>query len=126
MKRLLVTLSLFVVVLGACIAETMFLDNTVSSFAEEIENTIQETTNENIEYAIELSNNIESKWQEKQAFISTFIDHSRLEQIDQSIISMKTNLLNGQVEDFYVEGEVAKSQLNHLRDTELPLIQNIL
>lgn len=126
MKRLLVTLSLFVVVLGTCIAETMFLDNTVSSFTEEIENTIQETTNENIEYALELSNNIEKKWQEKQAFISTFIDHNRLEQIDQSIISMITNLSNEQIEDFYVEGEVAKSQLNHLRDTELPLIQNIL
>ena len=47
----------------------------------------------------------------------------RLEQIDQSIISMRTNLSNEQIEDFYVEGEVAKSQLNHLRDTELPLIQ---
>lgn len=125
MKRLIFTLGLFVVTLTICIAETVFLNNTVYSFMQEIENAVQETIDENTETAMQLSSNISERWQKEQIFMSTFINHSRLEEIDQSILSMKTNIFNDQIEDFYVYSEIAKSQLNHLRDTELPLIQNI-
>lgn len=126
MKRLVVTLSLFIIILTICIAETIFLNNTVSSFTHDIKDAVQETTDENIESAINLSEDISKRWQESQKFISTFIVHTRLEQIDQSLLSMKTNLSNDQIEDFYVDSKIAISQLNHLRDTELPLINNIL
>ena len=126
MKRFVTAIVLFAITIAACVAETIFLDNTVSSFSQDITDATKEVDNEDIDYAMQLTDNIANNWQEEQAFISTFINHDRLEEIGQSIISMKINLEKGQIEDFFVESEVAKMQLNHLRDTEFPSIQNIL
>ncbi len=126
MKRFVTAIVLFAITIAACVAETIFLENTVNSFSQDITNATREADKENLESAMQLTDNIVDKWQEEQAFISTFINHDRLEEIGQSIISMKTNLKKGQIEDFFVESEVAKLQLNHLRDTESPTIQNIL
>ena len=126
MKRFVTAIVLFAVTIASCVAETIFLDKTVASFSQDINLAMDETGNENLTYARQLTEDIASRWQEQQAFISTFINHDRLEEIGQSIISMKTNLEQGQIEDFFVESEVAKMQLNHLRDTESPSIQNIL
>lgn len=126
MKRFITSIVLLVITIGACIAETFFLNNLVSSFTQDINSTIKEVKNENLETAKSLANSINSNWQEKQSFISTFINHERLEEIGQSIISMKTNLDQGQLEDFFVESEVTKTQLNNLKDTEFPSIENIL
>ena len=73
-----------------------------------------------------MAQDITNRWQEQQSLISTCINHDRLEEIGQTIISMKTFLEQGQIEDFLVESEIAKVQLNHLKDTELPTIENIL
>lgn len=126
MKRFIISIVLFVVTLSACIAETIFLDSTVESITQQINKALQEAEDENLESAMLLTDDIMSHWKEQQAFISTFINHDRLEEIGQSIISMKTNLYQGQIEDFSVEGEVAKLQLNHLKETEFPSLQNIL
>lgn len=125
MKRFITAIALFVVTVSACVAETIFLDNTVTSFSQDITNAMTETDNENLSYAKQIAKDVANRWQEQQVFISTFINHDRLEEIGQSIISIKTNLEQGQIEDFFVESEVAKMQLNHLRDTEFPSIQNI-
>lgn len=125
MKRFITAIALFVVTVSSCVAETIFLDNTVTSFSQDITNAMTEADNENLSYAKQIAKDVANRWQEQQAFISTFINHDRLEEIGQSIISIKTNLEQGQIEDFFVESEVAKMQLNHLRDTEFPSIQNI-
>lgn len=126
MKRFITSMVLFVTTVSLCIAETIFLDKTVTSFSQDIDNAMSEASNENLETAMQLAEDISQNWLESQPFISTFINHDRLEEIGQSIISMKTNLLQGQTEDFFVESEVAKTQLNQLKDTEFPSIQNIL
>ena len=126
MKRLITSIILLVITVSACIAETIFLNNTVSSFSQDIDNAMQEASNENLDSAMQIADDISNRWQEQQPFISTFINHERLEEIAQSIISMKTNLFKGQTEDFFVESEIAKTQFNDLKDTEFPSIENIL
>lgn len=126
MKRFITSMVLLIITVSACIAETIFLNNTVSSFTQDIDSAMQKASDENLDSAMQIADDITDRWQEQQSFISTFINHERLEEIAQSIISMKTNLFKGQVEDFFVEGEVAKTQLNNLKDTEFPSIENIL
>ena len=126
MKRFIISIILFAVTVAACVAETFFLNNFVTSFTEEINYAIDETAAQNLESANHVAQDITNRWQEQQSFISTFINHDRLEEIAHTIISMKTFLEQGQIEDFLVESEVAKVQLNHLKDTELPTIENIL
>ena len=126
MKRLIISLSLFIIILIGCIVEIVFLNDTINVLNQEIEETVKEVNDNDIESAIDLNENVYEKWQEKQVFISTFIDHSKLEQIDQNLLRMKTNLIEDQIEDFHVDSELAKSELNSLKDLELPLIQNIL
>lgn len=126
MKRFITSIVLFLVTLGACVSETIFLNDTVAKFTQDIEYIIQNASDKNIETARQLAEDVNVKWQEQQAFISTFINHDRLEDISQSMISLKASLSQQQIEDFFVECEVAKSQLNHLKDTEFPSIQNIL
>ena len=126
MKRLITSIVLLIITVSACISETIFLNNTVSSFTQDIDSAMQDASNENLESAMQIANDISNRWQEQQAFISTFINHDRLEEITQSIIGMKVNLFKGQLEDFFVESEIAKTQLNDLKDTEFPSIENIL
>lgn len=126
MKRFITSIILFFLTIGACLIETIFLNNTVNNFTQDINYIIQNANNKNIDKALQLANDINIKWQEQQAFISTFINHDRLEDISQSIISLKASLHQQQIEDFFVECEITKSQLNHLKDTEFPSIQNIL
>ena len=126
MKRFITSIILFFLTIGACLIETIFLNNTVNNFTQDINYIIQNANNKNIDKALQLANDINIKWQEQQAFISTFINHDRLEDISQSMISLNASLSQQQIEDFFVECEVAKSQLNHLKDTEFPSIQNIL
>lgn len=126
MKRLIISIFLFAITVATCIAETIFLNNTADFINQEINNVIKETSDENLEYAIQLTENICINWQKREPLISTFINHDQLEEIGQTIISMKTNLCNGQFEDFFVESEIAKLKLNYLRDAETPSIKNIL
>ena len=126
MKRFITSIVLFSVTLAACVAETIFLNDAVAKFTQDIDYIMQNASNENIDKATQLAEDVTVKWQEQQAFISTFINHDRLEEISQSIISLNASLCQQQIEDFFVECEVAKSQLNHLKDTEFPSIQNIL
>lgn len=126
MKRFITSIILLIITVSACIAENIFLSNTVASFIQNINSAMQEASNDNLDSAMQIANDITGRWQEQQPFISTFINHERLEEIAQSIVSMKTNLFKGQIEDFFVESEVLKTQLNDLKDTEFPSIENIL
>ncbi len=126
MKRFIIAITLFIITVSCCIAENIWLDNTVKYFASDIDSIVSEVNGHNADKAKNLATDIVNRWQEQQIFLSTFINHDHLEEITQTMISMRTNLSQGQVEDFFVDSEVSKSQLEHLRDNDLPSIQNIL
>lgn len=126
MKRFIIAIILFAITVSCCIAENIWLDNTVKYFVSDIDTIVTEVNRENSDKAKNLATDIVNRWQEQQIFLSTFINHDHLEEITQAMISMRTNLSQGQVEDFFVDSELSKSQFEHLRDNDLPSIQNIL
>ena len=90
-------------------------------------NEVQRLADEDkIEEAIEMSRQIEENWHSAHEFLSTFIEHSRLEQIDQSMAVLTVWLEQDNVQEFMTECRRALSQLIHLKDTEIPTWGNIL
>ena len=90
-------------------------------------NEVQRLADEDkIEEAIEMSRQIEEDWHSAHEFLSTFIEHSRLEQIDQSMAVLTVWLEKDNVQEFMTECRRALSQLIHLKDTEIPTWGNIL
>ncbi len=125
MKRIVIAISLFIVILASCITETIFLNNIVNNFIEIVETTIDKVEDEDIDSAIENSEKAAIDWESNELLLANFIDHSRLQNINEYFISMKIDLLNDKKEDFFLDSAIIISQLNHLRNTEFPLIENI-
>lgn len=126
MKRFIIAIILFATTVSCCVAENIWLDNSVKLFTADINSVMQNVSDENSDKAQNLATDVVDRWQEQQIFLSTFINHEHLDKITQAMISMRTNLSQGQIEDFFVDAELTKSLFEYLRSNDIPTPQNIL
>lgn len=104
---------------------TSTLKQNIDEILEVLEN--EDTANEQDKKdTAHLGEELHSNWDSLHTVLAVFIDHSRLEDIDQSIAVIAECLKKDEESDFYVESAKLKAQLEHLKDTELPTISNIL
>ena len=80
----------------------------------------------NRESALKMSEETISEWQSHYGVLSTFIQHSRLEAIDQTLSILPPLISHGTDDQFEAECDRATVQIGRLRDTEIPSLENIL
>lgn len=125
MVRIIGAIIIFTVSILACISEIFILNSSINDIKQDVEAIELYVNEDDIETAITENKSLEEKFNNKYSFLSTFIDHNRLENIEESILLMSVNLENDCKEDFFVESSKAISGLDHLNNTELPSIGNI-
>ena len=126
MKRVWAAGAILVVVLGLSIAGLFFSNHIISDMRGEIELVQQALEDDRLDEVKEHSEELLRLWREHYALLCTYIPHSKLEQVDQSLSVLAPQL---QYEDFpQLASELGRaySQLEHLKDTELPKLENIL
>lgn len=126
MKRTIAAGCIFILVVIVCIGELFILKNMVYGFKDNVNNIIDLVENKEIETAIGESKLLIQKWKGKHTFMSTFIDHEPLKEIELCFSSMKTELEQQETEEFFIESEKALINLEYLNVTEQPLLGNIL
>lgn len=132
MKRIWFAVASMAIIIAVCITELIWIENSTDSLKQNIEEAIEEVDNqsENDESSkndlTELGKNLHSNWDLLHKTFAIFIDHARLEDIDQSVAIIAECLQKKEDSDFYIESAKLKAQLEHLKDTELPTINNIL
>lgn len=126
MGRIIGAIIILAVSVSACISEILILNSSISELKGDIQSIEAYVQDDNIETAINENKILEDKFQNKYSYLSTFIDHDRLEDIEESISLMCVNLENESKDDFFVESSKANWGLDHLNNTELPLLGNLL
>lgn len=126
MKRVIFSIILLAIIIAGCMVEISFLDSTIISLTENIKNTETLINSDEMDKAIEKNNSTLKIWSNRKNLISTFIDHHHIQEIDETLAIMRALLENNQSEDFFSESSRVINQMEHLKDTEVPSIENIL
>ena len=126
MRRLWAAAIILVILLALC---TWGLSTTMS-LSDELNHTLQEayTAAEegNLVRAQELSNEAQTHWKKFHRILSTYIQHTRLEEIDRSLATLSPLLQHGAVDAFSSECARTAAQIASLREAEMPILENIL
>lgn len=126
MWRVISAIIILAVSISACISEILILNSSINELKGDIQSIEAYVQNNEIETALDENKILEDNFQNKYLYMSTFIDHDRLEDIEESILLMSVNLENDNKEDFFVESSKVNLELDNLNNTELPLLGNLL
>lgn len=126
MKRIIVASAILSTIIIFCTIELFFLNKTVAKFKNDINNIVNLVNEDKKEEAIKNIETLIESFDKKHVIISTFIDHEPLKQIEINFYSMKKELEQDSMEDFFIESEESLINLEHLKITEQPSIGNIL
>lgn len=126
MKRIIVASAILSTIIIFCTIELFFLNKTVAKFKNDINNIVNLVSEDKKEEAIKNIETLIESFDKKHVIISTFIDHEPLKQIEINFYSMKKELEQDSMEDFFIESEESLINLEHLKITEQPSIGNIL
>lgn len=126
MKRIIVASAILSTIIIFCTIELFFLNKTVAKFKNDINNIVNLVNEDKKEEAIKNIETLIGSFDKKHVIISTFIDHEPLKQIEINFYSMKKELEQDSMEDFFIESEESLINLEHLKITEQPSIGNIL
>lgn len=126
MKRIVVASAILLIFIFFCIVELFFLNNTVVKFKDDIKGIVSLVNEDKKEEAIKNINVLIENFNKKHVIISTFIDHEPLKQIEINFYSMKKELEQDSLDDFFIESEESLINLEHLKITEQPSLGNIL
>lgn len=125
-KRIIIISVMITIVIATCIFETIFVDR-IYALSTQIIYNMQLTYNidQNSDIS-EQTNELYELWQNNIPLISVFIQHESIDEIEQSISIIKSAVEKNDLETFYIESTRATAQIQSLRDTEFPYIENIL
>lgn len=126
MKRLWISIGLFVSVLLLCIYE-LFAIRDISEKSEYHIMVMQERIEKNdINGAIEVSRELNELWDKNYTILTIFIHHDPLEEIEQTLRIINTSIVQQDIDSFWTESTRAYIQITKLSDTDIPSIGNIL
>lgn len=126
MKRQIISIVMLFIALAICIWELIFLKFTINEFKNNIYNIQSSYSDKNSDEAINKTNSVIKDWKNHKTFLSSFINHDPLDEIETSLETIKIALENDENEDFLVECKKSLILLDNIRDTETPSIGNIL
>lgn len=126
MKRQIISIVMLFIALGICIWELVFLNFTIEEFKSNIYNIQTFQSDKNSDEAINKTNSIIKDWKDHKTFLSSFINHDPLDEIETSLETIKIALENDEQEDFLIECKKSLILLDNIKDTETPSVGNIL
>ena len=127
MKNKLLTVSILIaLVLGACAYEMITIDNVFKDSCEIIDSMSDLERQNKKDELLEASDKLYQLWGEKMPILSMFVQHEIVDEIEQSIAIIKSSVEQDDSDTFQTEITRAAIQIQSLRDTEFPYIENIL
>ena len=126
MKRIIISLVLAALVLGAAAFEFWYVGRQSDAYTARIEEVEDLIAAGREDEATELCRGIERDWDSDVGKIYILLIHDYADNIGGSVSKMRAHLENGNIDMVYAESAGAKKGLASIKGSEYPFIENIL
>ena len=125
MKRLWASAIILIVLTVICIFGTITTSQISSELTKTVENAKKSAENGDNSTAYTLSKKAVSDWHQKHEILCTYMPHSKLEAIDQTLAALPSLIYYGTIDQFSAECDRGITQIEYLNESETPILQNI-
>ncbi len=126
MKSMYIAVAVAVVLLGAAIGYSIYVQNIAHSLEEHTSNICDEVRAENFEAAIEAAHKLESELERKKTLLGVMVDHKDVYEIRRSLDEMFCYLENEEKNDSLAHCAAISAMTERIAENSLPYIFNIL
>ncbi len=126
MKRLTITLIIFCISIGLCIGGLLYTKAKKDEYSNILHTAYKEAKLGNIEKAKKTVSEFEEKWEANEKYIMLMLHREDLGEIGFGTRMVKEYINAQELPEFYSELNRLLALLDHLWDTEVPLLRNIL
>lgn len=126
MKRIFIAFLLFIIVGIIAAAELGYVTANTDLYISKIELTDKQVYKNNFEEALKMCAELEYKWDKSEKKIDVMLNHDCIDSIGESINKMTSYIQNGSIDMYFAESSKAKKELASIKESEYPLIENLL
>lgn len=126
MKRIWAALIIFAVLIAGCTAGVKVTERIAAEMTATVSEAKAANESGDAKRAYELSRKAEQDWRNHHDFLCTYMNHARLEAIDQTLAAMPALCRYGEKDEFAVECDKSIAQFHYLTESEVPSVANIL
>ncbi|WP_277668530.1 DUF4363 family protein [Caproiciproducens galactitolivorans] len=126
MKRIWASVIIFVFLVTICTIGTITTKKVSGQMTQTVSSAKEAAAKGDTDTALELSRKALSDWHNKHSFLCTFMPHSQLEAIDQTLSTLPMLCYYNAMDQFEAECDRAITQIMFLNESQLPSLANIL
>lgn len=126
MKRIIISLILTAIVMGASVFEVIYVGKKSDDYSERIKKIDSMLLNNDTEGALKECRALESDWERDAEKIYTLLSHDTVDNVGYGISGMRSHIENSNAAMYFYESSGAKKELASIKGSEYPFIENIL
>ena len=126
MKRIYIAVILLIITAGICSYEFLFVSSSVDNYTKEIKNIERAYSQSDFEKAGKLTQKIKSDWLGTVSPMDTLLYHDYVDSISNNISKLSVYINQKDTSAFYCTCAELKNQLNSLKNSEIPNLENIV
>lgn len=125
MKRIWISLAIFIVLTGVCILGTWYTNRISTQMIQIVTQAKDAEQNGETETAVQLSRKASDDWNSLHSVLCTYMPHSKLEAIGQTLAGLPMLCKYGGTEQFLADCDRSIEQISYLNEAEIPSLENI-
>lgn len=125
MKRIWISLAIFIVLTGVCILGTWYTSQISMQMLETVTQAKSAEQRGETATAAELSRKAVEDWNGLHSVLCTYMPHSKLEAIGQTLAGLPMLCQYGGTEQFLADCDRSIEQISYLNEAEVPTLENI-
>ncbi|MDR3179020.1 MAG: DUF4363 family protein [Oscillospiraceae bacterium] len=125
MKRIWFAFSIVIVTLSICIFSLLFTKKVTTNLNSHLFEIEKNLKNNEITLAFKKTLDFEKTWENYGRKLTTFMEHIKIELVDQSVVAMRRNLEEKRREDALVELSKILKLLEQIKESETPTLNNV-
>ena len=126
MKRLYISYILLAICALVCIFQFFYIYNSCTEFIESIEKIETACIKEDFLLCAQICDEVLLKWKNQIKYIDMFLFHEYVDEITQNFDKLRIFIKNKEITEVFTLCSELKNQLLTLKNSELPLIENII
>lgn len=126
MKRIIISIIIFTLCASGAVFEVFCVSRSVDNYMESIEKTDGLVGNNDFAAASKNCAELEDKWNDTLRTVDIVLIHDYVDKIGISISQMRAYAENKSADSYFAASAEAKRALGSIKDSEYPLVENIL
>jgi hypothetical protein len=126
MKRIYIAIAFLLTAFIITAVEIGFISAKADNYISRIEQIDKMILKNDFEDAIVCCEEIDNQWSNSAKRIDLFLIHDYVDDIGSSIAKMRAYVENGSIDMYFAESYYTKKQLASIKESEYPMIENIL